>query len=158
MAFPIVASPLLKAVADDRSARGLAEAIELRLTPQTDLLWIESFAAGLSFYLERTIPVATADGDELRSNYILRNGARFFDESDMLLPLSAAKLAVSSCTGPRFLLVGATNEDMVDFIEEAGVSMLTGNRRWVAFGPDCGGNARFAPGSEVDPGGEVPGR
>jgi 4-amino-4-deoxy-L-arabinose transferase-like glycosyltransferase len=135
--FPVVAAPVLKAVADDRSPRRLAEALERRLTPETDLLWVGSYAAGLSFYLERAIPVASTDGAEFRSNYILRNAERFFDQSDMLLPLSAAERAVSECTGPRVLLVGVGSRDMVGFIEESGVPMLAENRRWVAFGPDC---------------------
>jgi hypothetical protein len=156
--FPFIAAPVLKAVADDRSARGLAEAVEPRMTPETRLLWVESYAAGLSFYLERTIPVASTDGAEFRSNYILRNVGRFFDESETLLPLSAAERAVSECTGPRIFLVGAGNRNMVGFIEASGVPILTKNRRWIAFGPDCGRDVGLEFESEADDDGEARGR
>jgi 4-amino-4-deoxy-L-arabinose transferase-like glycosyltransferase len=149
--FPIVAAPVLKAVADDRSTRRLADAVELRLTPETELLWVASYAAGLSFYFERAIPVASTDGAEFRSNYILRNAERFFDESDMLLPLAAVERAVSECTGPRVLFVGAARRDLVGFIEESGVPMLAENRRWIAFGPGCASLA----GTEVGLDGEA---
>jgi 4-amino-4-deoxy-L-arabinose transferase-like glycosyltransferase len=137
MAFPVISAGLLKAVAADRSARGLAAEIEDHLTPETELLWIESYAAGVSFYLERPIPVATSDGEELRSNYILRNTEIFLDDDGLLRSLAAAERAVSSCDGSRIFLLSTRSRDLGDVIEASGVSPLTATRRWLAFGPDC---------------------
>jgi 4-amino-4-deoxy-L-arabinose transferase-like glycosyltransferase len=137
LAFPIVSASLMDSVAADRSARGLAVAVESRLTPVTELLWIESYAAGLSFYLERAIPVASTDGDELRSNYILRNAETYFDGDGLLRPLTSAERAVSDCDGPEIFLLSCTNRDLADAIEESGFPLLAGNRRWLAFGPGC---------------------
>ena len=137
MAFPVVSAGLMESVAADRSARGLAMEIERRLTPETELLWIETYASGVSFYLERPIAVATSDGGELRSNYILRNAEIFFDDEGPLRPLSTAKRAVSKCTGPEIFLLSTRNRDLADAVVESGVSPLAGNRRWLAFGPDC---------------------
>ena len=137
MAFPAVSGGLLQSVAADRSARGLAAEIEGHLTPDTELLWIESYASGVSFYLERPIPVATTDGGELRSNYILRNAEIFLDDEGLLRPLASAERSVSDCDGQQIFLLSTRSRDLGDAIEASGVPPLMENRRWLAFGPDC---------------------
>ena len=137
MAFPVVSAGLLEAVAADRSARGLALEIENHLAPDTELLWIESYASGVSFYLERPIPVATTDGDELRSNYILRNAEVFLDDEGLLRPMATAERSVSDCGGQHIFLLSTKSRDLGDAIEASGVLPLMENRRWLAFGPDC---------------------
>lgn len=135
--FPLVCAPLVESVAGDRSAKAMAGALQPTLTPDTELLWVEAYAPGMSFYLERTIPVASSDGGELRSNYILRNAEQFLDERGLLRPLAAAERAVSECDGRSVFLLNTGSRDLGDAIEAAGVPVLTGNRRWMAFGPDC---------------------
>lgn len=137
MAFPAVSAGLLQSVAADRSARGLAAEIEGHLTPDTELLWIESYASGVSFYLERPIPVATTDGGELRSNYILRNAEIFLDDEGLLRPLASAERSVSDCDGQQIFLLSTRSRDLGDAIEASGIPPLMENRRWLAFGPDC---------------------
>jgi 4-amino-4-deoxy-L-arabinose transferase-like glycosyltransferase len=137
MAFPVVSAGLVEEVAGDRSARGLAEEVGRRMTADTDLLWIESYAGGLSFYLERTIPLASVDGDELRSNYILRNSEVFLGEKSNLRPLESAANEVADCRGSQIFLLSTKSQDLGDEIEESGVPLLMKNRRWMAFGPDC---------------------
>jgi 4-amino-4-deoxy-L-arabinose transferase-like glycosyltransferase len=137
MAFPIVSAGLMESVAADRSARGLAEEIEDHLTPDTEILWIEKYAPGVSFYLERPIPVATTDGHELRSNYILRNAEIFIDDQGLLRPLASAERAVSDCGGQQIFLLNAKSRDLGDAIEAAGVPPLMKSRRLLAYGPDC---------------------
>ena len=137
LAFPVVGAGLMESVAADRSTRGLATEVESRLSTGTELLWIESYAAGVSFYLERTIPVASNDGEELRSNYILRNSELFFDDDGLLRPLAAAERLVSDCDRPQIFLLSARSRDLADAIEAFGYEPLTENRRWLAFGPEC---------------------
>jgi len=137
MVFPAVSSGLMGAVAADRSARGMAAKIEDQVTVETKLMWIESYAPGVSFYLQRTIPLASTDGDEFRSNYILRNAEFFLDEAGPLRPLASAERAVADCSGPQIFLLSTKSRDLGDAIEESGIPALTQNRRWMAFGPDC---------------------
>jgi len=137
LVFPIVGARLMESVATGRSARGLAKEVEGRLTEDTELLWIESYAAGVSFYLERTIPVASNDGDELRSNYILRNSEVFLDDQGLLRPLAAAERSVSDCDGPKIFLLSTKSRDLGDAIEASGFPPLVEDRRWLAFGPEC---------------------
>jgi 4-amino-4-deoxy-L-arabinose transferase-like glycosyltransferase len=135
--FPLICAPLIESVAGDRSTKALAKAVQPVLDDDTELLWVEAYAPGLSFYLDRTIPVASSDGGELRSNYILRNAERFLDDSGLLRPLGAAERAVSDCRGRTIFLLSSKSRDLGDAIESAGVPALTGNRRWLTFGPDC---------------------
>jgi len=137
MAFPVVSAGLLQSVAADRSARGLAAEIEGHLGSDTEILWIGTYASGVSFYLERPIPVATTDGSELRSNYILRNAEVFLDDEGLLRPLASAKRSISDCGGQQIFLLSTRNRDLGDSLEASGVPPLVENRRWRAFGPDC---------------------
>jgi 4-amino-4-deoxy-L-arabinose transferase-like glycosyltransferase len=146
VALPLVVAPALEAVAATRSARGLAHAIEGRIGPGTEILWIEAFSPGLSFYLNRTIPLLSADGDELRSNYILRNWERFSSADGPLRPLTAAARELAWCRPSRVLVVGASRDDLRRAISASGTPVLAEGRRWVAFGPDCGSAGRSADG------------
>jgi 4-amino-4-deoxy-L-arabinose transferase-like glycosyltransferase len=141
---PLVLGPVIAAVAESRSAHGLALALEARVEPTTELLWVEAYAAGLSFYLERVIPLASIDGDELRSNYIVRNPDRYLSESGPLRP-PPEESDLTACSGPRVLLVSSGRRDLRRAIAAAGVPVLTEGRRWTAYGPDC-----TTPGSHAD--------
>ena len=83
VALPVICAPLIESVAGDRSVKAMAGALQPALAADTELLWVESYAGGMSFYLERTIPVASVDGGELRSNYIVRNAENFLDQVPM---------------------------------------------------------------------------
>jgi len=150
VAFPLVCAPLIQSVAGDRSAKELAEALRPAIGPETEILWVEAYAPGMSFYLERTIPVASSDGSEFRSNYILRNAENFLDDEGLLRPLAAAEKAVSDCDGKSIFLLSTRSRDLGDAIEAAGVPFLDGNRRWMAFGPVCGGVTEGRTGEEME--------
>ncbi|MEJ2583168.1 MAG: phospholipid carrier-dependent glycosyltransferase, partial [Acidobacteriota bacterium] len=130
--FPVASSDLMKEVAASRSTRGLAAAIGDHLTPLTQLLWIESYAPGLSFYLQRTIPLASDDGEELRSNYILRNAELFLDDAGPLRPLRSAEQAVAERTKSWIFLLETQNKDLANVVERSGVPRLTATRKWTA--------------------------
>ena len=150
VAFPLICAPLIESVAGDRSATGLAEALRPALGPDTEFLWVEAYAPGMSFYLERTIPVASSDGGEFRSNYILRNAEQFLDDEGLLRPLAAAEKAVSDCDGRKIFLLSTRSRDLGDAIEAAGVPFLDGNRRWMAFGPGCARVSESSAGDEME--------
>jgi 4-amino-4-deoxy-L-arabinose transferase-like glycosyltransferase len=133
---PVVLGPVVAAVAESRSARGLAEAVESRAGRAPELLWIEAYAAGLSFYLERVVPLASVNGDELRSNYIVRNPDRYLSKSGPLRPPPDAS-ALAVCSGPRVLLISSGRRDLHEAIAAAGVPVLVEEPRWTAFGPQC---------------------
>ena len=127
----------MKAIAADRSTRDLASAVERRLTPDAELMWIESYAPGVSYYLGRTIPVASLDGDELRSNYVLRNPQLFFEDEGSLRPLESAYRSVVDCRGPLVVLLSAKNAAVDGAFRAGGGPLLAETRRWIAYGPAC---------------------
>jgi 4-amino-4-deoxy-L-arabinose transferase-like glycosyltransferase len=137
LAFPVLSASVMGSVAADRSTRGLAMELQDQLTPNTELLWIESYAPGLSYYLERAIPVVSTDGHELRSNYILRNVGAYFDVDGLLRPLATAKRSALKCESPTIVLISAKSRDLADAVEESGFPQLAQSRRWRAFGPEC---------------------
>jgi len=148
--FPLICAPLIESVAGDRSAKALAGALQPVLGRETELLWVEAYAPGMSFYLERTIPVASSDGGEFRSNYILRNAENFLDDEGLLRSLAAAEKAVSDCDGKSIFLLSTRSRDLGDAIEAAGVPLLERNRRWMAFGPDCVRVTESPPGEQME--------
>lgn len=137
LAIPVLGAPAIEAVAADRSTRALAIELAPHIDSDTQLLWVESYAPGLSFYLQRTIPVASPTGQEFRSNYILRNDDRFRADGGLLRPLEAAETALFHCQGPRVLLFDNKTRKLRSAVEDAGVPVLERNRRWIAYGPDC---------------------
>jgi 4-amino-4-deoxy-L-arabinose transferase-like glycosyltransferase len=150
VALPSICTTLIDSVAADRSVKAMAGALRPALGPDTELLWVEAYAGGMSFYLERTIPMASTDGGELRSNYILRNANQFLDDSGPLRPLTAAEREVSECDGRTIFLLSTKNRDLGDAIESAGVEALAENRRWLAFGPDCVRATESSPGGQME--------
>lgn len=137
LAIPVLGAPAINAVAEGRSTRALASQLQPTVDSGTTFLWVESYAAGLSFYLETTIPVASSTGREFRSNYILRNDDLFRSDQGLLRPLEAAERALFDCRGPRVFLFDGRPHDLRAAVEDAGVPVLVRNRRWVAYGPDC---------------------
>jgi len=59
--LPYLDKPALEAAADLRSAGDLAVSVAPHLTRDTQLLWVGAYAAGLSFYLGREVPLAGGD-------------------------------------------------------------------------------------------------
>jgi hypothetical protein len=54
---------------ENKSGRAVADAMP-SLPPQTEIVMLECFPAGLPFYLRRTLTLVSDDGEELTSNYI----------------------------------------------------------------------------------------
>ncbi|HKC38260.1 MAG TPA: glycosyltransferase family 39 protein, partial [Gemmatimonadales bacterium] len=67
---PLVSSRLLAAVGEDRSSATLAQVIQNTGGDRTEVVGVGAFPTSLPFYLRRIVPVSTANGRELTSNYI----------------------------------------------------------------------------------------
>ena len=91
MATPIVSGKLLAAVGEDRSSATLARVIQN--SGAADVVGVSAFPTSLPFYLRRTIPVATATGRELTSNFIADYYDRFrADSTSPLKPVTVPKV------------------------------------------------------------------
>jgi 4-amino-4-deoxy-L-arabinose transferase-like glycosyltransferase len=130
---------LMTAVGDDRSSAQLAAAIAPAVTRDTRLLGVAAFPPSLPFYLRRQMDVATADGHELTSNYIVAFAAAFRGPTSPLMVPGAWRSALAECPVPTVFIVPAGDTDVRATF--AALALLGADRHTVAYGP-CRPRAR----------------
>lgn len=123
-ALPVVLQPVITAAAERRSERALAEVIRTELPAETEVVGFRAWRPSLAFYLSRPIPVLTIDGDELRSNYILRTHQRWILPDGMLRPLPDGTISAPACDQPHVFLTHARRPDDHRLMEEAGMERI----------------------------------
>jgi 4-amino-4-deoxy-L-arabinose transferase-like glycosyltransferase len=103
--LPLIANPLLNAIAQRRSTRAFVAELEPHLTPQTQIIGVEAFTGSLAFYLRRPVTVVTRDASELTSNYLVRRYDVFTrDAASPLKPLPWFERSLAA-TNPRVYIV-----------------------------------------------------
>jgi hypothetical protein len=110
---------MIAIVFNTKSARELSQKIQT-LTPDTKLAFLECFPSGLPFYLERTAPLITRDGNEITSasNYILFSLKHDPAWPANLVPLTNFDQWISQRKTPIYLV---TRDDERAKLEEIGV-------------------------------------
>jgi len=114
-------------VFESKSARQLAHAMPV-LPPQTELLCLGCFPAGLPFYLQRTVTLATTDGRELTSNYILYRLRADRQWPASVVPIQAVGQRVAGRDHPVYLLAHAADRGQVEAlagIQKNNLELLT---------------------------------
>ena len=125
IAIPIVANSLMDALGERRSARSLVASIQNHLTPQTDVIGVEAFTGSLAFYLRRTMTVATDDGDEFTSNYILRRYDRFAGKpGSPVKPLSWFEANLRECCKARLFIIRDDDPEYRQTLESRGAQRI----------------------------------
>jgi 4-amino-4-deoxy-L-arabinose transferase-like glycosyltransferase len=129
LALPLVGADLLRAVGDDRSAVALANAVRGRA-----VLAVSAYPPSLPFYLQRQVPVATAHGRELTSNFI----ADYVDQfrvapGSPLLPPDAWRAVLAECREPTVFVTRPVDRHVRDSL--ASLPLLFQDGRYVAYGP-----------------------
>ncbi|HSP16044.1 MAG TPA: glycosyltransferase family 39 protein [Thermoanaerobaculia bacterium] len=71
--IPLVTTPLMKAIGERRSTKSLVAKITPLVTPRMQVVGVDAFTGSMAFYLRRPITVASDDGEEFTSNYIIRH-------------------------------------------------------------------------------------
>jgi 4-amino-4-deoxy-L-arabinose transferase-like glycosyltransferase len=137
-ALPLVADPMLRAVAIRRSAKAFAAQLAPQLTPQTQIIGVESFTGSLQFYLGRPITVITKDASELTSNYLIRRYDRF--TSDPTSPLKPLPYFESSlgAMNPRVYITRVEDAQWRRTLEAHGWRVIAAGPRQVAYGEAVG--------------------
>lgn len=107
--------PGIAAYAEGRSARPLAAALA-GLPRGADVAFVESYAAGLSFYLGRTVTLISDDGAPLRSNYVVRSLRLAGAHPPGIVPVAEREAWLASRPGPVCLLARGGGRS---FLEEA---------------------------------------
>ncbi len=128
--------PLLRAVAEDRSARRLATIILQQSPDHPVVVGIRAFPTALPFYLRAPIDLSSANGAETTSNYVR---AMF----DQLLAAPSSTLhdsdwwqgVLADCRQPTFFVVQLTNTTAAGRLSEAGLPLAATDRRYALYGP-----------------------
>jgi 4-amino-4-deoxy-L-arabinose transferase-like glycosyltransferase len=140
MVVPIVSGRLLAAVGEDRSSAMLARVIQNAGSPE--VLGVAAFPTSLPFYLRRTIPVATATGEELTSTFIVDNHERFREDSaSPLKPADYWRTRVRSCRVPTVFVTRAGHAQLRAALDSV-LPLLAVEGHYAAYGPCAVSSAR----------------
>jgi 4-amino-4-deoxy-L-arabinose transferase-like glycosyltransferase len=77
IAIPVLANPVMSAIAERRSAHVFVEQLRPYVGEKTEVVGIEAYTGSMQFYLQKPIMVVTPDAEEFTSNYIIRHYAEF---------------------------------------------------------------------------------
>jgi 4-amino-4-deoxy-L-arabinose transferase-like glycosyltransferase len=154
VALPVVLQPVITAAAERRSERALADLIQSELPAETEVVGYRAWRPSLSFYLRRPIPILSRDGDELRSNYILRTHDRWSDPDGWLRPIPPDLNEITSCDQPRVILVHARRLEDQTLMDRAGLEKIWVGPKLHAYycDPQESATGPMAPPATVDPG------
>lgn len=142
MTTPIVSGRLLAAVGDDRSSATLARVIQNAGGGRVDVMGVSAFPTSLPFYLRRTVPVATATGEELTSTFIADYQERFrADTASPLEPADSWRERVASCRIPTVFVARAGDRRFRAQLD-AVLPLLAVEGHYAAYGPCAASSAR----------------
>ena len=135
MAIPFAGARLLAAVGDDRSSAPIVQAATAALAGSGEVMGIAAYPPSLPFYMRRRVPVATATGRELTSNYIADQQAAFRSLPDSpLLPADAWRDALARCGAPT-VFITRRGDAATRAILGAALPLLAEDSRYAAYGP-----------------------
>lgn len=140
-AVPFVSARLLAAVGEDRSAATLARVIQ-NTGDSTEAVGVGAFPTSLPFYLRRPVPVATAHGRELTSNYIADHYEQFLAlPGSPLESPEAWRERLARCTRPT-VFVARANDARIRKALETQLPLLVVEGQYAAYGPCAASSAR----------------
>lgn len=141
IAIPLAGGPLLKAVGDDRSSAAVSGVTAGVLAHQAaagvrgEVLGIGAYIPSLPFYLHQPMPVATATGRELTSNYIADYVDRFRAvPGSPLRPADAWRDVLARCPVPTVFIARSGDREIRDVLRAA-LPLLAEDVRYAAYGP-----------------------
>ena len=134
VAIPLLADPMLRAIAERRSAKAFVEELAPKLSPSMRIIGVEAFTGSMVFYLQRPMLLVTRDASELTSNYLMRRYDRFV--ADPQSPLRALPFFEQSlaATDPRIYIVRQQDTKWRNTLEAQGWRVIADGTRHVAYG------------------------
>jgi hypothetical protein len=141
LAVPFLSTDLMRAVGNERSAAPLAAVVANALEEAAgdasagDVLAVAAYPPSLPFYLGRRVPVATATGTELTSNWIAARADTYRAlPGTSLLPADAWRDVLARCPRPTVFVTRAS-EERVPADLRASLPLLAVVGRYAAYGP-----------------------
>ena len=140
IALPVAIGGLMRAVGVDRSAAAMAEAVSGR----GRVIGVAAYPTSLPFYLRRQIPVATAHGRELTSNYIADYVDRYRTvPGSPLLPADAWQPIAAECREPTVFVTRPVDREIRDSLSR--LPLLFQNSHYLVYGPCPRAPGAWAP-------------
>ena len=124
VALPVVLFPIITVLGELRSERALVTMIRTELPAETEVLGLKTWRPSVSFYLQRPVPILSTDGDELRSNYILRTYKEWAGEEGFLRPAPAGATGLDRCAQPTVYLVHARRSELQQSLDRTGLEKI----------------------------------
>ncbi len=124
VALPVVLFPIITVLGELRSERALVTMIRTELPAETEVLGFKTWRPSVSFYLQRPVPILSTDGDELRSNYILRTYSEWAGEDGFLRPAPAGAAGLDRCAQPTVYLVHARRSELQQSLDRTGLEKI----------------------------------
>jgi 4-amino-4-deoxy-L-arabinose transferase-like glycosyltransferase len=139
---PLVSSRLLAAVGEDRSSATLARVILNTGGATIDVVGVGAFPTSLPFYLQRRVPVSTAHGRELTSNYIADHYTEFLNTpGSPIEPPEFWRERLAQCSHPTVFIARA-NDGPIRAALEPRLPLLALEGHYAAYGPCAASSAR----------------
>ena len=133
MSVPFAGADLLRAVGIDRSSYTIASAVVA--AEPAEVLGVGAYPPSLPFYLRRTIPVATATGRELTSNWIADQHEAFrVRAGSPLKPAESWREVLATCPAPT-VFVARSGDREIRAALAAHLPLIAEEGRFVAYGP-----------------------
>lgn len=144
LAIPLATTPLLKALGERRSTKSFIAQLAPYVTPHVHLVGVEAFTGTMPFYLQRPIVVASDDGEEFTSNYIIRHYRQFSAApASPLKPMSWFRQTIDGCCTVRLYIVRNNDRASRAMFEGRGILPIATSAHYVAYAPRVGGVNRM---------------
>ena len=136
LAIPIVTTPVMRGIALRRSEKQLATQLLPRVSARTEVIGVEAFTGTLSFYLRKPVTVASDDGEEFTSNYVIRHYPQFSAvPSSPLKPVSWFRGTIDVCCMDRIYVVRDRDRVNRGLLESHGARLVASSAHYVAYQP-----------------------
>lgn len=133
IALPLVTNPIMNAIGERRSARAFVERLAPHVPRGAEIVGGEAFTGSMAFYLRRPVMLASDDGSELTSNYILRFHERF--QSNPASTLKPEEFFVEALAAPqrRVFIVRNNDRERRAMLESRGLRLVATGAHHVAY-------------------------
>ena len=140
LAIPLVTTPLMKSLGERRSAKSFVAQLAPYVTPHVKVVGVEAFTGSMAFYLRQPIVVASDNGEEFTSNYVIRHYPQFSAApASPLKPTRWLRETLDGCCAVRLYVVRDKDAKSRAMLESRGARVIATGPHYVAYEPRVGG-------------------
>lgn len=131
----MAAQPFLGSLADALSSRDVAQAIRAAVPAGGEVIGVHALPTALPFYLRQRVHVASANGAEVTSNYVVFTYRERLGPSSALLPSGAWREALQACQPATVFVINSWEDPVREALTAAGLPLIARNASYEAYGP-----------------------